>query len=54
MFLQALVIGLYTLLAVLVVYLIGFIGRIILNLMKQMLNLKITTNPNKEKESQNP
>ena len=54
MFIQALAIGLLSLLAGLVIYLIGFIGQIILNLMKQMLNLKITADPYKEKDVQKP
>ena len=51
MLIQALAIGLSTLLTGLVIYLIGFIGRIILGLMKQMLNLKITTDPNRKEET---
>ena len=54
MFIQVLAIGLLTLLAGLVIYLIGFIARIILNLMKEMLNLKITTNPDNQEKPQNP
>ena len=50
---QALAISLFTLFAGLVIYLIAIIVRILLNLMKEMLNLKITTPLTKKKEAQN-
>lgn len=46
MFIQGLILTILAVLAGLVAFLIGFIGWVILKLMKEELNLKITTDPN--------
>ena len=48
MFIPSIIIAILTILAGLVAFLVGFVGWIILKLMKDELNLKITTDSNKD------